>query len=821
MFLLKSSNCINLATHFLKSKFLMWTKIASIVIRNRVAILIIIGLLTIFMGYKGRDVKMSYEYARLLPDNDTSFVEYERFKSIYGEEANIFVVGFQDSSFYEKDKINDLIKLTSSIEKVYGVKSVVSLTNLIRLEKDTATKTFIAKQIFPDSITSQEQLDSLKIIEDHYPLYKNVFFNDTSKVYLFAISITKEILNDEARVAVVDTIKYMIDEFAESHNISPKLSGLPYIRTEISKKIKSELNMFILLAALISMIILYLFFRSFKVVIFSMIVVGITVVWVMGTMGILDYKITILTGMIPPLIIVIGIPNSIFLLNKYFAEFKTHGNKIKSIQRIIQKTGSAIFLTNLTTAAGFATFITTNSEILKQFGIVATINILVLFVLSLTIIPIAYSFLPRPKLKHTKHLDSKYLNKIIDFLLCSTKEHRKTIFITTAILIAIGIYGVSLIKTSGYMVDDLPVDDPVYTDLKYFEKNFKGLMPLEILINTNKKKGVYKSSTLRKVDKLQNKLSNYDELSKMVSIVDGVKFAKQSFYNGKEKYYTLPNSQEKNWIFNYLRKSKNSNTMFMNSFVDSTAQELRISTKVADLGTVKMKSLVDVLHQEIDSIFPKDKFSYSITGTSIVFFKGTEYLINNLFISLSLAIFLIAIFMALMFGSFRMVVISLIPNLLPLLLTAGMMGYFGIPIKPSTVLVFSIAFGISVDDTIHYLAKYRQELIATNWNIKKSAILALKETGVSMVYTSIVLFFGFGIFITSSFGGTQALGMLVSFTLLTAMLANLLLLPSLLLSLEKMITTKAFKEPLLDIFDEEEDIELDDLKIETTKKTDE
>jgi len=799
----------------------MWTKIASLVLRNRALILIIIAILTLFMAYEGRNVKMSYEYARLLPDNDTSYVEYQRFKSIYGEEANIFVVGFQDSSFYEKDKINDLIKLTKNIKKINGVKDVVSLANLVKLTRDTINKAFVAEQIFPDSISSQKQLDSLKTIEDHYPLYKNVFFNDTSKIYLFAISITKEILNDEIRVEVVDSIKDMVEKFALEHNVKPKLSGLPYIRTEISKKIKSELNMFIFLAALISMIILYLFFRSFKVVLFSMVVVGITVVWVIGTMGILDYKITILTGMIPPLIIVIGIPNSIFLLNKYFSEYKIHGNKIKSIQRVIQKTGSAIFLTNLTTAAGFATFITTNSEILKQFGIIATINIFVLFVLSLTIIPIAYSFLSNPKTKHTKHLDSKYINKVIDFLICSTKTHRKLIFGITIGLVLIGIYGASLIKTSGYMVDDIPLDDPVYTDLKYFEANFKGLMPLEILINTKKKKGSYKSATLKRVDKLQNKLSKYDVLSKSVSIVDGMKFVKQSFYNGDEKFYKLPNKNEKIFLYPYLKNSKGDNTMFLHSFVDSTAQELRISTKVKDIGTNGMKELVKELSADIDSLFPAKKYSYTITGTSIVFFKGTQYLINNLFISLSLAIILIAIFMAMMFSSARMVVISLIPNLLPLLLTAGMMGYFGIPIKPSTVLVFSIAFGISVDDTIHYLAKYRQELIVTNWDIKKSVILALKETGISMIYTSIVLFFGFGIFVTSSFGGTIALGLLVSFTLLTAMLANLWLLPSLLLTLEKHITTKAFKEPLLSIFDEEEDIELNDLKIETPKKTDE
>ncbi len=796
----------------------MWTGVARFILRNRIMLIVLIALFTGFMAYMGRNVKMSYEYARLLPEDDINYVNHQKFKKLFGEEANIFVVGFKDSTFFKVDKFNDLLKLTRDVKKIKGVKGAVSVAQLVYFDKNTKDKKFNVKPIFPDTITSQKQLDSLINVVDHYPLYKNVFFNDTSKVFLVAISVTKEVLNDKSRIDLINSVKNYVDEFGKAHNLDIKYSGLPYIRTEITRKIKSELNIFLILAALVSIIMLYIFFRSFKAVLFSMIVVAVAVSWVMGTMGILHYKVTILTGMIPPLLIVIGIPNSIFLLNKYFAEFKRHGNKIKALQRVIQKTGSAIFLTNLTTASGFATFIITNSDILKEFGIVATINIMALFILSLIIIPIAYSFLKPPQEKHTKHLDGKFINTIVKFLVESAQTRRKQVYALTLIFILIGIFGATKIKSTGYMVDDLPKDDPVYTDLKFFEHHFKGLMPLEIIIDTKKHKAAYKLSTLKKVDRLQKKLNEIPELSKSVSIADGMKMIKQSYYNGKEKYYKLPKGSEKTFIFNYLKNTKgDNNTNFLNSFVDdSTKSILRISTKVEDIGTKNMKHLFQELRIELDSIFSPEKYETIITGTSVVFFKGTSYLVNNLFISLSLAVVLISLFMAMMFASWRMVLISLFPNLLPLLLTAGLMGYFGIPIKPSTILVFSIAFGISVDDTIHYLAKYRQELITTNWDIKKSVINALNETGTSMIYTSIILFFGFGVFATSSFGGTVALGVLVSFTLLIAMLANLVLLPALLLSFERLITTKAFKEPLLHIFDEEEDIELDDLQIEET-----
>jgi predicted RND superfamily exporter protein len=251
----------------------------------------------------------------------------------------------------------------------------------------------------------------------------------------------------------------------------------------------------------------------------------------------------------------------------------------------------------------------------------------------------------------------------------------------------------------------------------------------------------------------------------------------------------------------------------MNSFIDENKQIGRVSLYVGDIGTSRMKEIKLKLREQVDKIFDPEKYNVVLTGTSIVFLEGTSYLVKNLFTSLMLAVLLISIFMAWMFNSFRMVVVSLIPNLIPLIITASIMGYFGISIKPSTILVFSIAFGISVDDTIHFLAKYRQELRLRNFNIKDSVVAAIKETGVSMFYTSIVLFFGFFIFIASQFGGTIALGLLVSITLLIALLSNLIVLPALLLSLEKSLIVEALNDPLLDVFDEEEDIELKELTL--------
>jgi predicted RND superfamily exporter protein len=524
------------------------------------------------------------------------------------------------------------------------------------------------------------------------------------------------------------------------------------------------------------------------------------------------YKITILSGMIPPLLIVIGIPNSIYMLNKFHHEYISHGNKVKALQRVIIKIGNATFLTNLTTASGFATFIIVKSDILRQFGIIASLNILALFFLSLLLVPIIFSFIGSPSSKHVGHLDNKLVRAIIQRLMHVTQHYRRVVYFVTVAIIALGIYGITIMKSSGYMVDDIPESDPIYVDLKFFEKNFNGLMPLEIMVDSKKPQGAMQLATFRKINELEERLSEYPELSTSTSLLNLLKFSKQAFYNGRENYYSLPNNREKNFILQYVSTGEENSDM-LHSFLDSTKQIARVSIRVEDVGTKRMEELYTSFSEDVDSIFTSDNYDVTITGSSITFFKGTQYLLRNLFTSLGLAILIISAFMAIMFSSWRMVIMSLTPNIIPLIFTAAIMGFTDIPIKASTILVFSIAFGISVDNTIHFLAKYRQELKVTNWDIKKSVILALKETGVSMLYTSVVLFFGFGIFAISSFGGTQAMGILVSLTLLVAVTSNLILLPSLLFGLDRLTTTKSFKEPLLHIYDEEEDIELDELEI--------
>lgn len=790
----------------------MWDKICSLILRKRLTILIILAILTIVMGYFGSKVQMSYEFAKLLPDDDSTSIQYNEFKKTFGEDGSVFVIGIKRKDFFTPKIFNTWYTIGNKIKETDGVEDVLSVTHLFNLEKDESQKRFKIVPIVKNYCTTQHEVDSLKQLILSLPFYKEYLYNDSTGATLMAITLNKDILNSKAREKLIEGIVQNIEEIAKASNIEVYYSGMPFIRTQVSIKVSKEIKLFVFLSALVTAIILFLFFRSWAPVLVSMLVVAVGVLWSLGTVVLFGYKITILLGLIPPLIIVIGIPNCVYLINKYHQEYKKHGNQAKALTRIIQKIGGATFLTNMTTAIGFATFIFTSSSILIEFGYIAAVNVMIVFFLSLLIIPTVFSYLPPPKQKHIKHLDYTWMLRLVNGLINIVSHKRKQVYITAFIVIIISIYGISLIETTGNIADDVPRNDKLFTDLLFFEENFSGVMPFEVVIDTRKEGMAAQIPTLKKIEKLQELIHSYPEFSRPLSIAEVIKFSKQAYYNGNEEMYTLPSDMEKSFLAPYLTtKTEGGKDKILRSFMDSTKRYARVTAQMADIGTKEMQRINDDIRPKIDSIFNPDKYTVYLTGNSLVFLKGTNYLIKNLILSLALAILIISILMSFLFMSFRMVFVSILPNFIPLLVTAGLMGYFGITIKPSTILVFSIAFGISVDDTIHYLAKYRQEFKLRRWDLKGSVLTSLRESGMSMAYTSIILFFGFGIFSVSNFGGTVALGVLVSITLIVAMLSNLIILPSLLLSVEKQILVKAMNEPLLQILDEEEDMDLNEL----------
>jgi uncharacterized protein len=764
----------------------MWHRIAAFIIKFRVGLLLLLLAATGVMAYFAARVQLSYEFTNAIPTDNPKYVAYQQFRKQFGEDGNLMVIGVQTDKFFEPAFFNGYTQLVKQLQQVHAVENVLSAPGAINLVKDTATGKLQVVKIVPDS--SDADVDSIRDVFLNLPFYKGFLYNPETRAYLMAIRIDKQVLNSKNRTGVVKEIVAVSEVFAKKHDVQFHYSGLPLIRTIMATQVQSEMKLFLIMSFVLTAIILALFFRSFMAVLASMLVVAVGVVWSLGTIDLLGYKITLLTALIPPLIVVIGIPNCVYLLNKYHAEYNKHGNKMKALLRMVDRMGIVTLFTNLTAAIGFGVFFFTKSAILKEFGLVAGINIMAIFAISLIFIPALFSFLPPPKGRHTSYLDSKWMNNVLTVITNWVFKHRPWIYGFTILVCIISVIGMMRLNSVGHIVDDLPKDDVVYQDLKFFERNFKGVMPLEIVIDTRRKNGAVSLPVLEKMDKLSEYLEQFPEIGHTLSITEGIKFARQAYYDGDSTSYAVPNVFDAAFIQPYLRSKGDKNSMFnklIAAFMDSTRQKTRMSISMADVGSKRLPVLLDSIRPKTLELFDSSRYDVTFTGTSIVFLEGSKFIINSLRDSLILAFIMIFGCMIFLFRSWRILLISVVINVVPLLITAGIMGWVGIPIKPSTVLVFSVALGITIDVTIRFLVNFKQELSQHDDNIAVTVKRTIHDTGLSIIYTSLILIAGFGVFALSEFDGTKSLGYLTSLTLFLAMITNLTLQPALLLWIDK------------------------------------
>ncbi len=772
----------------------MWYPIAKFILRYRLLLAVLLVLSTVLMGVLGSKVQTDYEISRVIPEDHPSMVEMRSFLANFGKQGNVMVLAVEHEPLFDLAFYNSWKTLGDSIQQLDGIGQLLSIGHGFTFEKDTEAKKFVVTPFPTKTPTTQTEMDAIEEQWKNLPFYHDLLYKVNSNATVMIIPLQEKKLNLDQKIALEQDIEKLADRFEGRTDITVHRSGLPVIRTFRLQLIKRELVQVLVVAVFVLIIVLFAVFRSWQAVVFPLLVVGIGVVWVMGLLVIFGYKITLLTAIIPNLIVIIGIPNCVYLVNKYHGEYRKHGNKVRALANMIQRIGYTTLFANLTTSIGFGVFYFTGSQMLEEFGIIAGIMIILLFFLSIIAIPIIFSFLPEPKDRHISHLDRKALQKSLEKLNKTTIAHPKRIFVGAAIALAFAIYGLTMLESRGYILDDVPKSSNAYRDLKFLEDKFTGVMPLEILIDTKTKGGVMKPAVLKKIDEAQELMMENPLFGKPMSLVNGLKFATQAYYNGNPDRYRLPRTgglaPEITFIMTYLQgmdkdMNETSSGEITSSYMDSTKSIARISVQIPDIGSNRLQELYTTLDSIFLPIFPPEDYEVTYTGTSIVVLAGNQFLITGLLNSVGLAFILIALIMGYLFRTPRMLIISLIPNLIPLLLTAGIMGYFDIPLKPSTVLVFSVAFGISVDFTIHFLAKYKQELSRHRWDIPHTVTLTLKETGVSMLYTSVILFFGFITFTVSQFDGTKYMGVLVSITLISSLFANLLLLPALLYTFDR------------------------------------
>lgn len=776
---------------------MMWKRLGQWVIRHRLVLLILLGLSTIVMGYFASKVKLSYEFSKAIPTDNPRYKDYQFFRSLFGDDGNMMVIGVQTNAFFDLKNYQAYKRMQDDIRKVNSVEDIISVPGSVMLLKDSATETLQAKKVFTDDISTQGELDSARDRFQNLPFYRSLLYNHDTHAYLMGVKINRDVLNSPARSKVIAEIGKHTDAFQQKTSISVHLSGLPLIRTVVADRIQQEMKFFLIGSLVLSVLILFAFFRSFSTTMISLAVVMIGVVWTVATIYLCGYQITLLTALIPSLVVVIGIPNCIYFINKYHSSYVQDLNPVvaerkhAALVNMVSKMGIITLFCNITAAIGFAVFALTRSEILREFGVVAGISIMIIFVVSFILLPSVLSYLPPPAPKELKYLHNKWIARFLVRVETWVLHHRKSVIAITLLVLVLSVAGMFRLKSVGYIVDDLPKSDLIYTDLQFFEKNFKGVMPLEILVDAKKRNGIAGSRALQvfeKVDSLSDYIRQIPGMNRPLTIAEGLKFAKQGFFDNDSTQYSMPNAFDGAFLNDYLKPGKgegqqNNFTRMLRSFMDSSRQYTRISVSMADVGTQRLPALLDSIDARGKQLFDSSKYKVTLTGTSITFLEGSRFIINGLKESIFWAFLLIALCMLYLFRSVRILICSLLPNLIPLVVTAGIMGWAGVPLKPSTVLIFSVALGIAIDITIRFLVNYRQDLPIYKNDIEATVRSTVSQTGLSIIYTSLVLTAGFIIFCGSRFGGTFALGWLTSVTLLTATITNLVLLPVLLLLL--------------------------------------
>ena len=775
----------------------MWYSLGKFILKFRLPLLITLFIATSVMAYFASKVELSYEFSRAIPTDNPKYQEYQAFKARFGQDGNLIVIGIDTKDFYQLRTFNAVKKFEASLKTIEGVEGILSIPDAVTLIKDDSTSKLVSARIFPETIIDQQQIDSGKIVFENLPFYNGLLYNPDSTAYLVAVSVNKDVMNSKARTELVAKVVEQVKKFESDSKLDVHVSGLPFIRTTIADMVKAEMRWFLIGSLILSAITLLIFFRSFSSMTMSLLVVMMGVIWSLGTVVLLGYKITLLTALIPPLVVVIGIPNCIYFLNKYHTSYKETGEKNSALVSMVGKMGIVTLFCNIAAAIGFAVFALTKSEILKEFGAVAGINIMVLFFISLIFIPAILSYLAPPKSHQLKYLDNKWLVGFLESIERWTIHHKGMVYGVTAVITLVACMGIFRLKSEGFIVDDLPKTDKVYTDLKWFENNFHGVMPLEIIVDTKKKNGVTSSlNAFERIDEFSAIIRENPSLSRPLNIVEALKFAKQAYYDGDSLSYATPSEFDMPFLAPYLKAkgdtSKAAISKVLNGFIDTSRRYARISVNMKDVGSVALPIILDTLKNKANQIFDTADYNVQFTGGTVTFLEGSRFIINGLKESIFWAFLLIALCMLYLFKSFRILLCSLIPNIIPLAITAGVMGWVGIALKPSTVLVFSVALGIAIDVTIRFLVNYKQELPYNKNDIKTTLAQTINHTGISIIYTSLVLIAGFIIFCFSGFGGTKALGWLTSLTLVVGTITNLVLLPVLILALSKPERIKPF-----------------------------
>ena len=731
----------------------------------------------LFLGYSSSKLEFDYDFEKFFPQEDNDLAFYEDYREKFENDNDFILLGFaNEGGVFEQEFLEKIESFTVKLRTLPHLREVVSPLEMSYFELSPGGMGFKKSPIFHVDDPEQYAADRERLENSIEPVAEMVNLENNS---LIVVIKNKQLINKEDSDELATALQDLIDEegFKEIHMMGKIMGQQEYIAV-----MKVEFLTFASISIFVLIVFLIIAYRALWGILIPLATVLLAVIGSLGFMQLSGTPLNMMTTLLPVIMLVVGMSDVVHLVSKYLEEIRYCRTKTVAIKNMLKKVGVATLLTSLTTALGFVTLIGVGMEPIQDFGIFTAVGVILAFVLSILFIPSIFLNIKKPKITDSTKVQNAWERGLGKFFirLC---RNQKTVLVAYTILTIICILGASRIQFDYFLMQDLGEDQPLMQDLRYFQKQFGGIRPFEMAIIPAEGKEVTDFDVIRETEKLEQYLDNEYGVNQMISPTVPFKFANKTLRNGRDEYYKIPENEKR---FDYLKRQmvKFESREEFQQIVSADKRVGRVFGRMIDPGSRKMLQLNDSLAVFYQNNIDSSVLSYKLTGTPVIIDEAGRHVSENIVIGLLFAFLLIGISMAVLFKSIKMGLISLVPNMFPILLTAGYIGFAGIDLNMSTAIVFTIAFGIAVDDTIHFLSRYRQEMGHGRTNL-----FALRRTfistGKAIIITSIILLGGFGSLIFSNFLSTFYIGLFVSMTLVFAVVTDLTLLPMMLLKKKK------------------------------------
>lgn len=724
---------------------------------------IILGVASCFLL---GNLKFSFDFSQFFPEGDEDLVFYQEFIADFGVDDNFLLIAVENKgSVFEEDFLERFHDFSKEARSFPYITESQSLTTLFYPIKSPLGYTRIP--IIHRKDSAKYASDWKKIQEDS--LFINALIDKNANSLVLALS-TENDIDYKKSTELLTVVRDSLDQagFAEYH-----ILGRASFYEALINMQKRELIFTTIASSLLILLILFLVYQRITIITLCLFSIFLALLLFMGLLSLLGIELNVLAAFYPILILIVGTSDVIHIMDDYLGKLKKGLEKEVAMRGTLKEVGLSTLLTSVTTAIGFASLLTSKSTSVNGFGLNSSIGVLATFV---TIIFFTCSLLLLIDKKYLlpKKESSKIWSQRLLLTNSFTKKFPRSILLGSLIFGIFCILGMTKINTNYQIRNSFPVNSTIANDFDFFQKKYAGFRPLEVAITTKGNHKVTDFAVAKEIEKTVQKMKSFPEIRNIQSVNSLIKGLHKANNLNKSDYFVLPETDAEFEV--YRKDARKLARKQFEKFVSADESKSRISSKVLDVGLDSITRVYTDLKFFLATQIDTSIVQFRLTGTGVLLDKNSFYVRESLINGLLMGAVLVALIMALLFRNIKLVLISLLPNLLPLLLAAGLLGFLGIPLEATISVVFAIVFGIAVDDTIHFLGRYKVSR-ANGHNKEEALEVTFLETGRALTISTLALFFGFMVLLFSIHAPSKTIGLLVSVTLLAALILDLLLLP--------------------------------------------